>query len=235
MERCFAKFSTQWKHVSGTFPHNGSMFRALFHTMETCFAAGFHGVENGWEWGLNGGGGMGRMGNVRSEEPDVERVAETPEVPEAVAAARNVRRIIVPWGALAAWMGMMAFLVGWLLAARAGVFGLEVDIFWWESLVRLTIWVPPWLMPVMVLSSRGVLVVRGFGLWRRRVAWEEVRHVMVTKFGGIPSASLMVKTGKPLGLGLDFLEFRKWRRCERLWQERGVQVRRVAMRSFWSG
>ena len=30
MERCFAKFSTQWKHVSGTFPHNGNMFRAGF-------------------------------------------------------------------------------------------------------------------------------------------------------------------------------------------------------------
>ena len=46
MESGFPGFSTQWKHVSRIFPHNGSMFRALFQTMETCFAAGFHGVEN---------------------------------------------------------------------------------------------------------------------------------------------------------------------------------------------
>ena len=45
MERGFLGFSTQWKGVSRNFPHNGSMFRALFHTMETCFAAVFHGVE----------------------------------------------------------------------------------------------------------------------------------------------------------------------------------------------
>ena len=37
MESSFRGFSIQWKHVSENFPHNGSMFRALFHTMETCF------------------------------------------------------------------------------------------------------------------------------------------------------------------------------------------------------
>jgi hypothetical protein len=36
METCFRNFSIQWKHVSGT-----------FHTMETCFAQVFHGVEKG--------------------------------------------------------------------------------------------------------------------------------------------------------------------------------------------
>ena len=30
MERCSADFSTQWKRVLGTFPHNGNMFRAGF-------------------------------------------------------------------------------------------------------------------------------------------------------------------------------------------------------------
>jgi hypothetical protein len=45
MEEGFAGFSTQWKAVSENFPHNGSMFRGFFHTMETCFAAVFHGVE----------------------------------------------------------------------------------------------------------------------------------------------------------------------------------------------
>jgi hypothetical protein len=45
MEEGFAGFSTQWKRVSENFPHNGSMFRGFFHTMETCFAAVFHGVE----------------------------------------------------------------------------------------------------------------------------------------------------------------------------------------------
>ena len=193
-------------------------------------------MENGREWGLNGGGGTGRMGNVRSEEPVVERVEGTPEVPEAVAEARKVRRIVVPWGSLAAWTGMMVFLVGRLLAARVGAVGSREDFLWAKSWVMLAMWGPcPCLMPVMVFSSRGVLMVRGVGLWRRRVAWEEVRHVMVTKFGGVPSASLILKSGKPMGLGLDFLWGREWRRCERLLQERGVQVRHVAMRSVWSG
>ena len=30
METCFRNFSIQWKRVSGTFPHNGSIFRAGF-------------------------------------------------------------------------------------------------------------------------------------------------------------------------------------------------------------
>ena len=29
--------STQWKQVSGVFPHNGKVFREFFHTMEACF------------------------------------------------------------------------------------------------------------------------------------------------------------------------------------------------------
>jgi hypothetical protein len=45
METSFPGFSTQWKHVSENFPHNGSMFRHVFHTMETCFAQRFHTVE----------------------------------------------------------------------------------------------------------------------------------------------------------------------------------------------
>ena len=32
--------STQWKHVSGFFPHNGKVFREIFHTMEACFGQG---------------------------------------------------------------------------------------------------------------------------------------------------------------------------------------------------
>jgi hypothetical protein len=39
--RRFRGFSTQWKRVPGFFPYNGSMFRPLFHTMETCFATVF--------------------------------------------------------------------------------------------------------------------------------------------------------------------------------------------------
>jgi len=31
------KVSTQWKHVSGGFPHNGKVFRRFFHTMEEGF------------------------------------------------------------------------------------------------------------------------------------------------------------------------------------------------------
>ena len=31
------KVSTQWKKVSGVFPHNGNMFPKFFHTMEACF------------------------------------------------------------------------------------------------------------------------------------------------------------------------------------------------------
>ena len=52
--------STQWKRVSRNFPHNGSMFRALFHTMETCFALVFHGVEKTRSARLVGGA-TGRM------------------------------------------------------------------------------------------------------------------------------------------------------------------------------
>ena len=54
METGFRGFSTQWKGVSENFPHNGSMFRALFHTMETCFGAGFHGLERAGPEGLEG-------------------------------------------------------------------------------------------------------------------------------------------------------------------------------------
>ncbi|MBP5787367.1 MAG: hypothetical protein J6Y19_06095, partial [Kiritimatiellae bacterium] len=62
MEACLGHFSTQWKHVSRIFPHNGSMFRHVFHTMESSFAAGFHGVEkilrgagSPQRWGGSGG------------------------------------------------------------------------------------------------------------------------------------------------------------------------------------
>jgi hypothetical protein len=47
MEEGFGGGSTEWKRVSEIFPYNGNRFRALFHTMEACFAAVFHGVE---EW-----------------------------------------------------------------------------------------------------------------------------------------------------------------------------------------
>jgi hypothetical protein len=52
-ERGAKKFSTQWKAVSGVFPHNGNMFRKIFHTMEAGFGhfstqwkRVFHAVEN---------------------------------------------------------------------------------------------------------------------------------------------------------------------------------------------
>jgi hypothetical protein len=85
------------------------------------------------------------------------------------------------------------------------------------------------LMPVVVVfSKRGVLVVRCFGLWRRRVAWEEVRHAVTTRFGGLASAFLVLKSGKTMGfVGVDAWTPWEWRRCERLLLERGVEVRRV--------
>ena len=37
MEPCFAHFSTEWNHVSASFPWNGTMFLRVFHGMEPCF------------------------------------------------------------------------------------------------------------------------------------------------------------------------------------------------------
>ena len=65
-EKGAEKVSTQWKAVSGGFPHNGSMFREIFHTMEACFghfstqwkhvSRGFSTVwKNGGRPGLVGG------------------------------------------------------------------------------------------------------------------------------------------------------------------------------------
>ena len=76
MERGFRGFSTQWKRVLQNFPHNGSMFRHVFHTMETCFLRVFHGVEKprparlvgGWAPRAAGSGGdprgMGPNGHL---------------------------------------------------------------------------------------------------------------------------------------------------------------------------
>lgn len=60
------KVSTQWKKVSGVFPHNGNVFPELFHTMEAGFghfstqwkyiSRGFSMVwKNGGRPGLSGG------------------------------------------------------------------------------------------------------------------------------------------------------------------------------------
>ena len=50
------KVSTQWEGVSANCSDNGSMFRAVFHTMERCFAAVSHGVEE-WRGAVGGGAG----------------------------------------------------------------------------------------------------------------------------------------------------------------------------------
>lgn len=152
------------------------------------------------------------------------------EASRGAAEARRVRRIVVPWFTLAVFAVGMAFWARMLFLGMAGLPNVRADYYWFRSLVMLALWVPTlcW-FPVIVFSERGILVARGFGLWRRRVAWEEVRHVMVTKFGGLPSVSLMAKGGKVLDFGMRYWGTREWRRCERLLRERGVEVRGVAM------
>ena len=39
-ETCFGKFSIQWKHVSGTFPHNGKLFSTLWQPLEAAASPG---------------------------------------------------------------------------------------------------------------------------------------------------------------------------------------------------
>lgn len=152
------------------------------------------------------------------------------EASRGAAEARRVRRVVVPWFTLAAWAVGMAFWVWMLFWAMAWLPNERADFDWFQSLVMLALWAPYicW-FPVIVFSERGILVARGLGLWRRRVAWEEVRHVMVTKFGGLPSVLLVVQGSKMLDFRIRYWVSWDWRRCERLLRERGVEVRGVAM------
>ena len=61
METCFKNFSIQWKHVSGTFPHNGNMIRVGF---PWC-GKGFHGVEKPRPTRLVGGERRVRQGGLK--------------------------------------------------------------------------------------------------------------------------------------------------------------------------
>ena len=158
------------------------------------------------------------------------------EASRGAAEARRVRRVVVPWCFLALWTAVMAWCVADVVPDRARIGMMSVHSPAFErcreamagramaGLICLP--VAFFLMPVVVVfSKRGVLVARGFGLWRRRAAWEEVRHVVRARFG---RAFLVWKGGNPLEIG-GVLAPWEWRRCERLLRERGVEVRGVAM------
>ena len=169
---------------------------------------------------------------MRSEEPVVERVEETPEVPEAVAAARKVRRIIVPWFFFLFVAAVMAWVMAWVVVGLRSLLGGAWVLY--EVLIALAGMMLLWMTPVTVFSERGILMVWGFGLRWKRVAWEDVRHVLLTNFGGLGRFSyttdslLVLRGGELMGVEAG-LTSRQGRWVLELLKERGVEVRSAAM------